>query len=132
MDEATSRLAMELESVPGEIDEVQRRLTQLELAARQLAEETEEHAVDRLAEIQEEIQNLRKQLASLREQWEAEKLGLGDVQQVRGRLDAVELEITQLQTQIKEKQSSGMPVSEELYQRLFRPRQRAQGTGEKD
>ena len=44
MDEATSRLAMELESVPGEIDEVQRRLVQLELADRQLAEETEEHA----------------------------------------------------------------------------------------
>src|SRR5262249_16797332 len=119
VDEAMSRVAMELESVPAEIDEVQRRLTQLELADRQLAEETEEHAVERRAEIQEEIQNLRKQLASLREQWEAEKLGLGDVQQTRKRLDAVELEISQLQTQIKEQQSSGMPVSEELYQRLF-------------
>jgi ATP-dependent Clp protease ATP-binding subunit ClpB len=119
VDEAASRLAMELESVPGEIDAVQRRITQLELADRQLAEETEEHAVERRAEIQEEIQNLRKQLASLREQWEAEKLGLGDVQQTRKRLDAVELEISQLQTQIKEQQSSGMPVSEELYQRLF-------------
>jgi ATP-dependent Clp protease ATP-binding subunit ClpB len=41
MDEATSRIAMELQSVPSEIDEVQRRLVQLELAARQLAEETE-------------------------------------------------------------------------------------------
>ena len=51
MDEATSRLAMELESVPTEIDVVQRRLMQLELAARQLAEETEEHAQERLAEI---------------------------------------------------------------------------------
>jgi len=119
VDEAASRLAMELESVPGEIDVVQRRITQLELADRQLAEETEEHAVERRAEIQEEIQTLRKQLASLREQWEAEKLGLGDVQQTRKRLDAVQLEIGQLQTQIKEQQSSGMPVSEELYQRLF-------------
>jgi len=48
MDEATSRLAMELESVPAEIDQVQRRLMQLELAARQLEHETEEHAKDRL------------------------------------------------------------------------------------
>ncbi|MCA9101048.1 MAG: AAA family ATPase, partial [Planctomycetales bacterium] len=48
MDEATSRLAIELESVPTEIDQVQRRLVQLELAARQLAEETEEHAQQRL------------------------------------------------------------------------------------
>jgi ATP-dependent Clp protease ATP-binding subunit ClpB len=89
VDEAASRLAMELESVPGEIDAIQRRITQLELADRQLAEETEEHAVERRAEIQEEIQKLRQQLASLREQWEAEKLGLGDVQQTRKRLDAV-------------------------------------------
>ena len=50
---------MELESVPTEIDEVQRRLTQLELAARQLAEETEEHAQERLAEIEEEMDELR-------------------------------------------------------------------------
>ncbi|HEY2882353.1 MAG TPA: Clp protease N-terminal domain-containing protein, partial [Pirellulales bacterium] len=119
VDEAASRLAMELESVPGEIDQVQRRITQLELADRQLAEETEEHAVERRAEIQEEIQKLRQQLASLREQWEAEKLGLGDVQQTRKKLDAIEHEIGQLQTQIKEHQSAGMPVSEELYQKLF-------------
>src|SRR5215207_1916105 len=51
MDEATSRLAMELESVPEEIDKLQRRLMQLELAARQLAEETEEHAQQRLEDI---------------------------------------------------------------------------------
>src|SRR5436190_6582574 len=119
VDEAASRLAMELESVPGEIDVIQRRITQLELADRQLAEETEEHAVERRTEIQEEIQKLRQQLASLREQWEAEKLGLGDVQQTRKRLDAVEHEISQLTAQIKENQSAGMPVSEDLYQRLF-------------
>src|ERR671923_1449782 len=66
MDEATSRLAMELQSVPIEIDEVQRRLTQLELAARQLEDETEEHAQERLAEIREEMNELRQKLASLR------------------------------------------------------------------
>lgn len=71
MDEATSRLAMELQSVPTEIDQVQRRLMQLELAARQLEEETEEHAKERLVEIKEEMEEQRKKLASLREQWEA-------------------------------------------------------------
>src|SRR5208282_2608785 len=69
MDEATSRLAMELESVPSEIDEVQRRITQLELADRQLAEETEEHAKQRRIEVQEEMTQLRKKLADLRQQW---------------------------------------------------------------
>src|SRR5271154_263627 len=86
MDEATSRLAMELESVPTEIDEVQRRLVQLELAARQLAEETEEHAIDRREEIEAEMKELRYKLANLREQWEAEKQGVGNVAEIRNRL----------------------------------------------
>jgi len=119
MDEATSRLAMELESVPTEIDQVQRRLVQLELAARQLAEETEEHAQDRLAEIQAEMVELRLKLRNLREQWEAEKHGLGDVSSIRTELDKIELEFNQLSNAIKERQSAGLPIDEHDYQRLY-------------
>jgi len=119
VDEAASRLAMELESVPTEIDEVQRRLRQLELAARQLAEETEETAQEQLAGIEAEMDDLKHKLASLREQWEAEKLGMGDIQQVRKEAERVQLEFTQLDAGIKEKQSRGIPVGEEDYQRLY-------------
>jgi ATP-dependent Clp protease ATP-binding subunit ClpB len=119
MDEATSRIAMELQSVPSEIDEVQRRLVQLELAARQLAEETEEHARDRLKEIEAESTDLRRKLASLREQWEAEKSGVGSAQELRKQLDEVQLAFDQAGAQIKDRQSSGLPVGEELYQRLY-------------
>jgi ATP-dependent Clp protease ATP-binding subunit ClpB len=119
MDEATSRLAMELESVPTEIDQVQRRLVQLELAARQLSEEKEEHAQDRLAEIEEEMKELRLKLRNLREQWEAEKHGVGDVQTIRNELDKVDLEFNHLSTTIKERQSSGLPIEERDYQRLY-------------
>jgi ATP-dependent Clp protease ATP-binding subunit ClpB len=119
MDEATSRLAMELESVPTEIDEVQRRLMQLELADRQLAEETEEHAVDRRNEIQDEMTEHRKKLADLRKQWEMEKSGLGDVAQIRKQLFEVENHYDQLAASIKEKQSQGVLVPEADYQRLY-------------
>jgi ATP-dependent Clp protease ATP-binding subunit ClpB len=119
MDEATSRIAMELQSVPSEIDEVQRRLVQLELAGRQLAEETEEHAKDRLAEIEAESAELRKKLASLREQWEAEKSGVGSVQELRQQLDQVEHEFERAGTQIKDRQSAGHPVEESLFQKLY-------------
>jgi ATP-dependent Clp protease ATP-binding subunit ClpB len=119
MDEAMSRLAMELESVPSEIDEVQRRLTQLELAARQLAEETEEHAQERLAEIEDEMNLLRAKLADLREQWEGEKLGLGNVQELRKRLADADLEFEKQNAAIREKQASGQLVREEEYQRLY-------------
>jgi ATP-dependent Clp protease ATP-binding subunit ClpB len=118
MDEATSRLAMELESVPTAIDEVQRRITQLELAARQLADETEEHAKERLTEINEEMEELRRQLASRREQWEAEKLGLGDVHEVRRHLEEAKLRYDHQVAQIKEQQAAGL-VDEAAYQKLY-------------
>ncbi len=119
MDEAASRLAMELESVPTAIDEVQRRLVQLEMAARQLADETEEHAQTRLADIEEEMKQQKHKLASLREQWEAEKLGMGDVAEIRDTLNNVELEFTHLSAVINEKQSTDQPVGEAEYQKLY-------------
>jgi len=119
MDEAASHLAMELQSVPQEIDEVQRRLVQLELADRQLAEETEQHAKERRQEIQDEMLDLRRRLADLRKQWELEKSGLGDVHQIRAKLDEAQLQFNQLGAAIKEKQSAGMPVNEADYQKLY-------------
>ena len=102
VDEATSKLAMELESVPAEIDQVQRRLTQLELAARQLAEETEEHAQEQRAEIDAEIAVLREKLAKLRQQ-----------------LAQAEMKFEQRDSAIKEKLGSGVPVPEDDYQKLY-------------
>ena len=120
VDEAASKLSMELQSVPTEIDEVQRRVRQLELASRQLAEETDEHAVERRHEMEAEIAEQKRKLASLKEQWEAEKLGVGDVAKTRKDLDRAELEYKQLENTIKEKQSAGIPPSEDDYQKLLK------------
>ena len=79
---------MELQSVPTEIDVLQRRLLQLQLAERMLGHEEEEHALERLAEVEDEIRQVEKELQDLRRQWEMEKSGLGDIQKVRERLDA--------------------------------------------
>lgn len=119
VDEAASKLAMERESVPTEIDEAQRRLTQLELAARQLADEEEETARERLAAVRDEMAQLRHKLASLREQWEAEKLGLGDVQKLREDITTTQHEFDQLDAMIKDKVALGMQVDEEDYQKLY-------------
>ncbi|HEX5105329.1 MAG TPA: Clp protease N-terminal domain-containing protein, partial [Pirellulaceae bacterium] len=120
VDEAASKLSMELQSVPTEIDEVQRRVRQLELASRQLAEETDEHAVQRRDELDAEIAEQKRKLASLKEQWEAEKLGVGDVAKLRKDLDRAELEYKQLENTIKEKQSAGIPPTEQDYQQLLK------------
>ena len=109
MDEAMSRLAMELESVPTEIDQVQRRVIQLELAARQLQDETEPHAVERLKEIEKEISEKKAELAILRARWEKEKSGVGGVHDIKEKLSGVEQKIRQVNRQLREDQSHGRP-----------------------
>ena len=119
VDEAASRLAMELDSVPQEIDEVQRRLTQLELAAMQLADENDPGVKSRLDDVRREMEDQKRKLASLREQWESEKLGMTDTRKLRQEMDAIERRFVQLDSEIKAKQSSGTVVGEDEYRRLY-------------
>ena len=119
MDEASARVAMERDSVPTEIDVLQRRLRQLELAQRQLNEESDSSTDDALEAIEQEMAVVHRELASLREQWESEKLGLSDVGSVRRALEQAEGEFRRLDSQIKDMQSSGGGVSESDYQKLF-------------
>ena len=132
VDEAASRLAMELESVPAEIDEVQRRLTQLELAARQLAEETEEHAARSAGRDRRGNRTTcKRKLASLREQWEAEKLGLGDVQKLRKQLEqSRDSNSASSNARSKKSKPAGMPVERRRLSKTLRARQPTQAAAE--
>jgi ATP-dependent Clp protease ATP-binding subunit ClpB len=118
VDEAASRLSMELQSVPTEIDVLQRRLLQLQLAERMLGTEDEEHARERLAEVQVEIRQVEKQLQDLRRQWEMEKSGLGDIQKVRERLDLVKIEYNRAWDEIRHMQQRGERPEEKQFQAL--------------
>jgi ATP-dependent Clp protease ATP-binding subunit ClpB len=118
VDEAASRLSMELQSVPTEIDVLQRRLLQLQLAERMLGHEEEEHAQERLAEVQAEIRTVEKQLQDLRRQWEMEKSGLGDIQKVRERLEGVKAEYGRAWDEIRHMQQRGERPDESQFQSL--------------
>ncbi|MHC5540594.1 ATP-dependent Clp protease ATP-binding subunit, partial [Singulisphaera rosea] len=118
VDEASSRLAMELQSVPMEIDVLQRRLLQLQLAQRMLAKEDEDHAHQRLLEVEDEIARVEKELQDLRGQWELEKSGLGDVQKVRERLAACQLEYGRTWDEIRLMQQRGERPDEKQFQAL--------------
>ncbi len=119
IDEASARLAMERDSVPQEIDVIQRRLTQLELAARQLTDETDSDVVKRLHTVKEEMAEKKLELADLRQQWELEKLGMTDVQNVRQELADATLEFERLDNDIKARQASGQGTGEQDYHRLY-------------
>ena len=83
IDEAASRIALENQSVPEEIDRLIRRRTQLELVEQQLINETEPDARKRLDESRAEKQKVEQELQDLNRQWELERSGLGDVTQMR-------------------------------------------------
>ncbi len=129
VDEAASRLAIEKESVPDPIDRIQRQLRQLELAHRQLVDEEEESAVAKRAEVEEEMETLGRELASLREQWEAEKMGLDDVQSIRKEAEQLQHQFAKLDSEAKEKQLRG-ESPEQIYQEMLDVRAR-QGELEK-
>ncbi len=120
VDEASSRLAMELQSVPTEIDVLQRRLLQLQLAQRMLKNETEEHAVDRLNEVEDQIHDVEKELQDLRRQWEIEKLGQRNISTLREDLEAIKTSFKLQMDSLQQKQMRGEVPREEEYQALAR------------
>ena len=123
VDEAASRLAMEKESVPEPIDRIQRRLRQLELALRQLSDEQEKSAIEKREEIEQEMETLSRELANLREQWEAEKIGLDDVQSIRIEADDLQHQFAKLDSEAKQRQLRG-ESPENLYQKMLEIRER--------
>ena len=100
IDEAASRLALENQSVPEEIDRLIRRKTQLELVEKQLESETEPDALKRLEETRAEREKVEAEYQELSRQWELEKAGLGDITQMRAELarrqEAYEREVSQM------------------------------------
>lgn len=123
IDEASSRLAMEKQSVPEPIDTLQRQIRQLELAHRQLVDEVEPSAIAKRKEIEAEIEAAKHRLASLREQWEAEKIGLDDVQVIRQEAAQLQHRFTTLDAEAKEKQLRG-ESPEEVYREMLEVRAR--------
>src|SRR5947209_8393303 len=109
IDEAASRIAMENQSVPTEIDVVRRRLDQLKLAQRMLVNEHEEHARERLAEVDEEIARLEKENQDLTRQWELEKSGMGNIQDLQARLSAINERLRHIGDEIRANQAPGAP-----------------------
>lgn len=118
IDEATSRLAMELQSVPTEIDDARRRLTQLKIAEAQLVDETEPSAAARLAEIRKEIAEKNEELAELNLRWEKEKSGVDDVRKIREKIAEKEQEFQRRDASVKQAYSRGQAVANAEFQAL--------------
>jgi ATP-dependent Clp protease ATP-binding subunit ClpB len=87
IDEAASGLRIEIDSKPVEIDEVDRRILQLEIERTSLAKETDEASAERLAALDRELADLKEKSGSMTAEWQAEKEAIGGVQEIRERLE---------------------------------------------
>jgi ATP-dependent Clp protease ATP-binding subunit ClpB len=97
MDEAASRLRMEVESKPEEIENLDRRIIQLKIEREALKKETDRASKDRLAALETELANLEQQSAELTQRWQAEKEKIAAESKVKEQLDAARLELEQAQ-----------------------------------
>ncbi|AJE02626.1 ATP-dependent chaperone ClpB [Geobacter pickeringii] len=88
IDEAASRLRIEIDSMPTEIDEVERRVIQLEIEKQALLRESQDpHAQERLKKLADELEELRAKSAALKAHWQREKEIIGQVGGLRQRLE---------------------------------------------
>src|ERR1044071_4796402 len=97
MDEAASRLKMEVDSKPEEIDELDRRIVQLKIEREALKKEHDPASQDRLKKLEKELEELEQRSAELTAEWQAEKSKLADAQKLKEQLDQARAELDQAQ-----------------------------------
>ena len=99
VDEAASRLRMQIDSKPEEIDELDRRIIQLKIEQSALAKETDSASQDRLGKLEDELSDLEKKSADLTSVWQAEKETLTSANKVKEQLDQARQELEAAQRQ---------------------------------
>jgi ATP-dependent Clp protease ATP-binding subunit ClpB len=97
IDEAASRLRMEIDSMPAELDEVERRIMQLEIEREALRKETDKASRDRLQKLEKELADLKEDKGRLAAHWQQEKEAIQAIRKLREELEQVRLEIERAQ-----------------------------------
>ncbi|MDO8422860.1 MAG: ATP-dependent chaperone ClpB [Parvibaculum sp.] len=97
MDEAASRLRMQVDSKPEALDEIDRRVIQLKIEREALKKEKDDASRDRLEKLQGELSELEGKSADLTASWQAEKSKLGSAQKLKEQLDGARQELVQAQ-----------------------------------
>ncbi len=93
VDEAASKLRMEIDSMPAELDEVRRRVMQLEIEREALRKETDAASKERLAKLEKELADLKEEDATLQAQWQREKAAISGSSDVKEQLEKARAEL---------------------------------------
>src|SRR3989449_998629 len=141
IDEAAASLRMQIDSLPVEIDEIERRILQLEIERQALLKETDAHSRERLKQIEEQLAELREESSTRKAHWQVEKEAIGRIRRLKeaieqlkaeeqryeragelarvaeiryGKLAAAERELEQAQQRLTELQKDGRMLKEEV------------------
>ncbi|MGI8704973.1 MAG: ATP-dependent chaperone ClpB [Sphingomicrobium sp.] len=97
MDEAASRIRMEVESKPEEIENLDRRIIQLKIEREALKKESDKASKERLGKLENELANLEQQSSELTQRWQAEKEKIAGEAKIKEQLDQARIELEQAQ-----------------------------------
>jgi ATP-dependent Clp protease ATP-binding subunit ClpB len=113
IDEAASRLRIEIDSMPVEIDEVERRIKQLEIERAALKKETDQASKDRLAKLEQELADLRERSAAMKAHWQQEKQWIDRIRALKS-----DIENTRVEAERAEREGQLERAAELRYGRL--------------
>jgi ATP-dependent Clp protease ATP-binding subunit ClpB len=114
IDECASKLRIEIDSMPAEIDEIQRRITQAEIERQALKKETDPAAHERLAKLEAELAEMNAELARMKAHWQKEKELIQDIRAIKGEQEQLNSE-----AQLAEREGNLARVAEIRYGRLI-------------
>jgi ATP-dependent Clp protease ATP-binding subunit ClpB len=110
IDEATSRLRIEIDSMPAEIDDIQRKMTQLEIEKEALKKEKDQPSKDRLIKIEKELSELKALMEEMSAHWKKEKEAISKIRDIKEKLES-----TKSEAQIAERQGDLSKAAELKY-----------------
>jgi ATP-dependent Clp protease ATP-binding subunit ClpB len=92
IDEAAASLRMQIDSLPTEIDEIERRILQLEIERQSLLKETDAHSVERRRQIEEELAKLREDSSGRKARWQSEKEAISKIRKLKEQIEQLKVE----------------------------------------
>lgn len=114
IDEATSRLRIEIDSMPAEIDDIQRKITQFEIEREALKKEKDKASKDRLEKLEKELAELMAQREEMMSHWREEKETISKIREIKERLES-----TKTEAQLAERQGDLSRAAELKYGKLI-------------
>ena len=129
MDEAASKLSIEINSVPSEIDEIDRKVIQLKIEVEALKKEKDDSAKERLAQVNSELSTLEGQSRELKKQWDKEKVEIQSLKTVKEDIEAARLEIERAEREGRLDRAAELKYGRlpELEKRLKKYNEQAEG-----